>query len=534
MHRVNAIVIDPNSVPSITVPMPGMPIPGLPGGGIIIFNQPAQTLYVATDEGVFVSFNAGTLWTEISSNLPHTPIADVVLRQPGSALVVATYGRGIYATSMANLSAAVIAARLSIETTLVHGASLTTGVPLTNGSTSARNSWRLNSLDPWITIPQPNGTLAPGASTQVAFRVSAADLQPGIYVGRLELISGPYVQNITVEAHVTAAPAQMKSVGPTTLTGSAGGTIPLQVLLSDTNQAPLPGITVTFAIAGGGGSLNAVSAHSNSAGVATSVLALPATPGTVQVIATSGDLSVAFTITVVSAPSLLANSAVDGVTFNAYTPLGPGSVVFISGQNLADAILVANSATLPTVLQTTRVLLIAPAGEVALPLLAASPTVVRAVLPFDLAPGTYGLRVEVSSRRSNEIQILVAAYAPGIFALSDNGHGPGVFIKEDGSLVTAANPADRGSRVTFFASGLGAVSPAMPAGSPGTAVTLRTPRVFFDSYAAEVSYSGLVPSMPGRYQVTVRVPALLSPATNISVSMTIGGFSSNRVTIPVR
>ena len=489
---------------------------------------------MATDEGVFVSFNAGTLWTEISSNLPHTPIADVVLRQPGSALVVATYGRGIYATSMANLSAAVIAARLSIETTLVHGASLTTGVPLTNGSTSARNSWRLNSLDPWITIPQPNGTLAPGASTQVAFRVSAADLQPGIYVGRLELISGPYVQNITVEAHVTAAPAQMKSVGPTTLTGSAGGTIPLQVLLSDTNQAPLPGITVTFAIAGGGGSLNAVSAHSNSAGVATSVLALPATPGTVQVIATSGDLSVAFTITVVSAPSLLANSAVDGVTFNAYTPLGPGSVVFISGQNLADAILVANSATLPTVLQTTRVLLIAPAGEVALPLLAASPTVVRAVLPFDLAPGTYGLRVEVSSRRSNEIQILVAAYAPGIFALSDNGHGPGVFIKEDGSLVTAANPADRGSRVTFFASGLGAVSPAMPAGSPGTAVTLRTPRVFFDSYAAEVSYSGLVPSMPGRYQVTVRVPALLSPATNISVSMTIGGFSSNRVTIPVR
>ena len=31
-----------------------------------------------------------------------------------------------------------------------------------------------------------------------------------------------------------------------------------------------------------------------------------------------------------------------------------------------------------------------------------------------------------------------------------------------------------------------------------------------------------------------RVPALLTPATNISVSMTIGGFSSNRVTIPVR
>ena len=102
------------------------------------------------------------------------------------------------------------------------------------------------------------------------------------------------------------------------------------------------------------------------------------------------------------------------------------------------------------------------------------------------------------------------------------------------ALVTAANPADRGSRVTFFAAGLGAVTPSTPAGNAGTAITLATPRVFFDSYAAEVSYSGLVPSIAGRYQVTVRVPTLLSPATNISVSMTIGGFSSNRVTIPVR
>jgi len=254
----------------------------------------------------------------------------------------------------------------------------------------------------------------------------------------------------------------------------------------------------------------------------------------VQVIAASGDLSVMFSVSVVTAPSLLANSAIDGATFNAYTPLGPGSVVFISGQSLADAIVVANTVVLPTSLQTTRVLLIAPGGEIALPLLSVSPAAVKAVLPFDLAPGTYGLRVEVSGRRSNEIQISVATYAPGIFTLSDNGRGPGIFIKDDGSLVTTANPADRGSRVTFFASGLGNVTPSTAAGTAGTAVTRATPRVFFDSYAADVSYSGLVPSIAGRYQVSVRVPAALSPATNISVSMTIGGFSSNRVTIPVR
>jgi len=40
--------------------------------------------------------------------------------------------------------------------------------------------------------------------------------------------------------------------------------------------------------------------------------------------------------------------------------------------------------------------------------------------------------------------------------------------------------------------------------------------------------------IPGRYLVMVRVPAQLTPSNSISVSLTIGGFSSNRVTIPVR
>src|SRR5207253_6362228 len=64
--------------------------------------------------------------------------------------------------------------------------------------------------------------------------------------------------------------------------------------------------------------------------------------------------------------------------------------------------------------------------------------------------------------------------------------------------------------------------------------TITMPRVFFDTYAGDVLYSGLAPGVAGRYQVTVRVPLLVSPATNISVSLLIEGFASNRVTIPVR
>jgi len=83
------------------------------------------------------------------------------------------------------------------------------------------------------------------------------------------------------------------------------------------------------------------------------------------------------------------------------------------------------------------------------------------------------------------------------------------------------------------------VNPAVEAGQAGAATeplnrTDASVRVFFDTYQADVIYSGLARGIAGRYQISVRVPALITPATNISMSMTIGGFASNRVTIPVR
>jgi uncharacterized protein (TIGR03437 family) len=183
--------------------------------------------------------------------------------------------------------------------------------------------------------------------------------------------------------------------------------------------------------------------------------------------------------------------------------------------------------------------LAAAAGDVSLPLFSVSPIQIKALLPADVLPGIYRLRVEVASLPSNEVPIPIATFGPGILTVSETGRGPGIFAKEDGSLVTAANPADRGASVTFYAAGLGAVNPPITAGEPGALTeplnrTVTNPRVFFDIYQAEVIYSGLAPGVAGRYLVTVRVPALVSPATNISVSLTIGGFASNRVTIPVR
>jgi uncharacterized protein (TIGR03437 family) len=547
---VNAVVIDPTSLPPLTVtgPAPGTPFGGPGGPARFVVNQPAQTLYVATDAGVFVTFNLGgggnnlpaPQWTDISSGLPPTPVTDISLRQPDGILVAATFGRGVYSTSTTGLAAGVIVSSLSIETTVMQGTTGTAAVPLINVSTTNSFGWRLNSHDSWLTVIQANGTLTPRASTQVPVRIAAAGLQNGTYLGRLQFISGAFVQNIFITAHVTSAPAQMMIVGGNNASGVAGSVLPaLQVMVLDGNQKPLAGIPVTFGVTTGGGSVSVRTAFTDNSGIASTVVTLPPNPGVFQLVAASGGLSVTFTVTAINAPSLLANSVVDGVTFNPYMSPAPGSIISISGQNLSLATLASGAGALPQILGTTRVLLVTAADTVPLPLQYVSPGQINALLPTNISPGSYSLRVETASVPSNDIPLLVASFDPGILTQNGTGRGSGIFIKSDGSVVTVSNPADRGSTITLFAAGLGAVNPPVAADQPCAVAepfnrTVAVPRVFFDIYSADLIYSGLPAGAPTPYQVTVRVPAQLTPATNISVSLAIGGFESNRVTIPVQ
>ena len=518
---VNALVIDPASTPT--------------------FNLPAQTLYAGTDAGVFVTFNGGSQWTAINSNLPPAPVTALALRRPGATLLAATFGRGVYQTSVTGLSAGVIANPLAVNLALPLGGTATSALSLNNVSGLAMD-WTLVPLDAWLSVPAPAGRLEGRRGAEVSFQVSVGGLQVGTYLGRLRLTTGLLEQIIRVTSRVTATPAQMTIAGGNNATGAVGTTVPpLVVAILDADQAPLPGVPVNFAITSGGGLLSTRSSLTDANGRASAVLTLPSTPGTVQVVASVGAVAVTFAATAiqVTRPVLLAGSVVNGASFAGGSALAPGSMVAIFGQNLAESSALAATLPLPTVLLTTRVLLATPAGEVALPLFFVSPQQINALLPLDLTLGSYSLSVESASVRGNAVEISVAAAAPGIFALSSNGRGQGIFVKPDGSLVTVTNPAARGSVVLLYATGLGDVYPPVATGEPGASDeplnrTLQTPRVFFDVFEAEVLYSGLAPGFAGLYQVNVRVPARLSPATNIPVTLSIGGAASNRLTIPVQ
>jgi photosystem II stability/assembly factor-like uncharacterized protein len=51
-------------------------------------------LYAATQHGVYISYDDGDNWQSLSLNLPHVPVADLVVE--ATSLAIATHGRGFY------------------------------------------------------------------------------------------------------------------------------------------------------------------------------------------------------------------------------------------------------------------------------------------------------------------------------------------------------------------------------------------------------------------------------------------------------
>lgn len=56
----------------------------------------AETLFIGTNKGVYVSLDAGRSWTPLKGNMPVVPVTDIVIQPREHDLVVATYGRGLW------------------------------------------------------------------------------------------------------------------------------------------------------------------------------------------------------------------------------------------------------------------------------------------------------------------------------------------------------------------------------------------------------------------------------------------------------
>lgn len=71
-------------------------LPEIPLNDIIVDPDDNQTLYVASDAGVFKSHDLGASWVLMGTNLPLVPVNDLDLHNESRTLVAATFGRSMY------------------------------------------------------------------------------------------------------------------------------------------------------------------------------------------------------------------------------------------------------------------------------------------------------------------------------------------------------------------------------------------------------------------------------------------------------
>lgn len=223
--------------------------------------------------------------------------------------------------------------------------------------------------------------------------------------------------------------------------------------------------------------------------------------------------------------------------------VAPGDQISVYGANLGPTtgIRADPTTTLPTTLGGTTVTF----DGVAAPIYYVSSGVVAVQAPTSLATGvTTRIQVSNSSGSSLAVPQVASATNPGVFTYEVGGTGQAKVVNQDGSangdgtVLSSDKPAPPGSVISVYATGLGAVTPSVAAGTPTPASPLsNTAGAVTATIAgrdATVLFAGLAPGMIGVYQVNILVPAS-TPSGTARLALYAGGIGSQTgVTIEVK
>jgi uncharacterized protein (TIGR03437 family) len=237
----------------------------------------------------------------------------------------------------------------------------------------------------------------------------------------------------------------------------------------------------------------------------------------------------------------------------AATPVSPGDIVSVYGEQFTFSAAASASPPLPTTIGTTQVLF---NGEYA-PLYyvghsSAGYDQINIQVPMDAQPGTGLVQVQRDGLSGNVVSVAVASRAPSLLALQ-GGYAAAVNAM-DGSLPMpvgypivwsyGTHPAKVGDVLVMYGIGLGPTTVAVASGAPAPASPLAwlttAPSVEFGAGFAGIGavlatpqYYGLSPGSAGLYQINVAVPPG-APTGDVPVSLVFPGSVSNAVTISLQ
>lgn len=225
----------------------------------------------------------------------------------------------------------------------------------------------------------------------------------------------------------------------------------------------------------------------------------------------------------VPAPAFPAIGVVNAAAVQA--ALSPGGLFTIYGTNLAAGVQGPLALPLPATMAATTVEI----NGITAPLLYVTPGQINAQAPWETPPGSATLTVTHAGVAASQT-VTMAAAGPAIFT-TDGTHAAA--LNQDYSVNTPDHPAAAGQAILLFGTGQGAVSPATPTGAAASADPLSwaTAKVTgtVGGLAADVLFAGMAPGFAGLCQVNLKVPAGVTGAAPVTV--TVAGVASNTVVV---
>jgi uncharacterized protein (TIGR03437 family) len=212
----------------------------------------------------------------------------------------------------------------------------------------------------------------------------------------------------------------------------------------------------------------------------------------------------------------------------------PGEVVTLFGTGIATTDASLTGLPFPTTMGNVQVKIgdTSSAAPVNAPIYSVcascNPQQISFVIPYvSNSTGYITFQVVNNNSPSNTVTGYLGATSPGVFTQKADGISAGAIQHgADFSLVTSANPAKAGETVVAYCTGLGAVSPAVTAGSaaPSSPAAQVGPGLvgisiidsagnYFALPDASVTFAGLTPTVGGLYQINFVMPSGMASGT---------------------
>ena len=448
--------------------------------------------------------------------------------------------------------------QVSLTMTVVQGAGHTSSVSqvLVNNSSSAT-----------VAVPA-NGT------NTVSVSLTGSTPPAGRYEGVITVSGGPVPLTIPYMYVIgDGIPYDVIPLGGA-FDGAVGAQIPWTQLCDNTNNScindygpiavqvidqygvPVSGVPVSWGVTKGGGSYvndpNYTDFFTDSNGLAGATVIVGTTPGPQEFSANVIGMVLPFDGYARVASAL--TSIQDAASYQTGA-IAPGSWIAVYGTNLTDATQGNNGTDFPfahcylcNVLNQPLPMGIDGAAfsfdttNLSVPgrFSYVSPGQLNVQIPWELTGQTSAVVKSIVNYTYSPTQTFqLAQYSPGFFQVPI-GSANAAAENPDYSIVTASNPATRGSYVQLFMNGLGPVNctagppsctsnnqPADGFGAPSSplAKTAATPIVTIGGQPANVLFSGLAPGFASLYQVNVDVPANIATGRQ-PITFSIGGVSA--------